>query len=266
MHEKKVSVCFVIRNGLLQGYPFWESLSSALPFADEIVISEGFSTDDTYKYIMKFAEMHGDKVRVFRDDWKRHKSGCGEVITKISNIAMSRCDAEWIYYLQADEVIHEENAPFVRNIATYHSHEFNAVSFPFYHFIDSWKPLEKGRAYDEAIRMVKNDKAISLIGDGWNFGGAIQPICPAGLSPKPIYHLGWVFPENCDVKRIEHGKIYRDMPGYQETAKRAENNIASLASYKPLEIPSDFDDYPLIMKRLVGTVKYQLPKEIENAI
>jgi len=261
--SRKISVCFIIRNGIKQGYPFWESLSSCLPFADQIVISEGHSDDGTADYIEQFRKEHPKLVRLYQDDWRSIRSAHGEVIEKISTRNMRRCSYEWIYYLQADEVIHEDNHAFIRDIAENHSRDFNSVSFRFAHFIGSWTPLEPGVAYDEAIRMVKNDKKIHLIGDAWNFGGGIHAVCPAGLSPKPIYHLGWVFPENNDVKKIEHGGIYLDNPSYQRSANAGRRSQESTHEYVGLPPSDTFDDYPDSVRRLIGLSKYTFPDGVK---
>lgn len=263
MPEKGISVNFVIKNGVLQGYPFWESLASCLDFADEVVVSEGYSEDGTMQFIEKFVELHADKCdfRVYQDDWDAHRSGRGELIAKISDINMRRCRYEWVYYLQADEVLHPDNSEFVRNIAMEHE-EFNSVSFRFAHFIGSWKPLPKeGGAYNEAIRFTRNRRDIRFLGDAWNFTGAVKPVCPAGLSPSPIYHLGWVFPKNIDHKKIGHAELYSNMKIYQRGVEECRRRIQEGHDYKPIEKPAEFDDYPPSIQRLFGMVAYELPPE-----
>ena len=258
----KISVCFVIKNGVKQGYPFWESLESCIPFADEIVISEGYSDDGTADYIAEFSNRHPGLVKVFKDDWSTVKSGHGEVIAVISNKNISRCSGEWIYYLQADEIIPDENHSFIKDIAENHSSEFNSVSFPFWHFIGGWKPLPKKAAYDEAIRMIKNSPDIHLVGDAWTFGGEVTPTCPAGLSPKPVYHLAWVFPGNNNYKRIEHGKIYSEIDGYQKAAEEGRRGIKEGNPTEGLPIDEDFNDFPDRIRHLVGQASYKLPVEL----
>jgi glycosyltransferase involved in cell wall biosynthesis len=262
MMEKGISVCFVIKNGVKQGYPFWESLESCLPYANEIVVSDGHSDDGTLEYIQKFSALHPGLVKIYHDDWSKIPSGHGEVISVISNRNLRRCSYEWIHYLQADEIIHPDNHSHILNIATNESDKFNSVSFPFWHFIGSWRPVEGGSAYKEAIRMVKNKTSISLIGDAWNFGGAITPVCPAGLSPKPIYHLAWVFPYNCNYKRIEHGKLYSDIPEYQKAAAEGQAGIIGEEVVTGVEVSDDFDDFPDGIRRLVGKPRYEFREDV----
>jgi glycosyltransferase involved in cell wall biosynthesis len=261
MKKPGISVCFVIRNGMRNGYPFWESLNSCLDFADEIVISEGHSDDDTYVYMEKFRYLHPEKVKLFRTNWK--KSAHGEVIATVSSEALKRCSHEWVYYLQADEIIHEDNWQFIKGISEGKQGKVNSVKFMFNHFIGSWTPLPKGAAaYSAAIRMVRNVPSISLMGDAWTFEGGIDPVVAPTMPPKPIYHLGWVFPKNCDEKSISHAKIYSSMPAYQEQADKAKKRQSEgYDGEVGLPKPDNFDDFPIGVERLLGMFEYEPPDE-----
>lgn len=258
-----ISVCFVIKNGVKQGYPFWESLKSCLSFADEIVISEGYSDDGTAEYIRKFIDMYSGKVkfRLYNDDWNSFQTPYGEVIAAVSYKNMRRCEYEWVYYLQADEVLHDDNSAFVRSIAEGND-GYNAVMFEFYHFINGWEPIPMGgAAYHHAIRMVRNKNDICFMGDAWTFDGGVKPICCHTKVPKPIYHLGWVFPKNCDIKKVEHGKLYKGMGNYQNDAQAAQKRIDVGVYEKGFALPKDFSDFPEGVSRLFGKIQYELPEE-----
>ena len=259
-----ISVCFVVKNGLINGYPFWESLHSCLPFADEIIISEGFSRDKTYEAILKFAELHKDKVKLFRTKWERFHTPYGEVISHVSQEAMSKCSHEWIYYLQADEIVHEGNHEFLRKVGRNEFPKFNSVSFPYKHCLGTWNPLPPDHpAYSEAIRMVKNTSAIKLLGDGWNFTGAVSPCYPAGAVPKPIFHLGWVFPKNIDQKNVEQGEIYKEMDQYQEKAEISRTRLKQgYEEKKKFSPPDNTKQFPKGLDRLFGKFEYKLPDGI----
>jgi glycosyltransferase involved in cell wall biosynthesis len=257
-----ISVCFVIKNGLINGYPFWESLESCLPIANEIVISDGNSVDKTYDALLKFKERYGDKVKLFKTNWERSGiGGCGEIISVISSETMAKCSCKWIYYLQADEIIHKDNYNILKDIASEKLGNYNSVCFRYSHFIGSWKPLPRGgAAYSEAIRMVRNMKEISLMGDAWTFKGVIHPVFDPNKIPKPIYHFGWVFPKNIDQKNVEQAKIYPSMPDYQRKASASAENIKKGYSQKNgFPKPEDYDDYPDSMRRLIGQFEYSLP-------
>lgn len=241
-----ISVVFVVKNAIKQGYCFQESLLSCLPFADEIVISEGYSDDDTMKYLKRFAE--DNDAMLFQDEWE--ESYHGEVIAKVSERAIAKATCKWIYYLQADEIIPPETAQYIKEISDDYEHA--SIAFPFYHFIRSWEPA-KTAAYHEAVRMVVRGCG-SLKGDGWTFDGDICPIYPADACPKPIYHFAWVFPKQNDIKDIEHAKIYKNVTEYQEKMQKACQNPSELQPYPR----TDFDDFPELVRRFVGKAEYPL--------
>ena len=118
-----------------------------------------------------------------------------------------------------------------------------------------------GAAYHHAIRMVRNKSDIIFMGDAWNFQGGVNPVCPPEKVPKPIYHLGWVFPKNCDIKKVEHGKLYKNMQQYQDVAKDAEVRIQEGVYESGFALPKDFNDFPDGVARLFGKIEYELPEE-----
>ena len=247
MLNMSISVVFVIKNAITQGYCFWESLQSCLPFADEIIISEGYSDDYTYYNVCRFKEQCNIPITIFRDRWEE-KSYCGEVIAKVSSRAIELANCEWVYLLQADEIIHENTAAQIGDLSR---DGYNSISFPFYHFIRSWEPYSTP-AYRSAIRMVKRNE-VKIRGDAWSFE-PVESVCPSENIVKPIYHFAWVFPVQNNAKDIEHYKMYQNVPEYKEKMHKALNN-RNLESYPR----SNFDDFPRLARRFVGLSEYTLP-------
>lgn len=141
-----ISVIFVIKNGILNGYCFWESLQSCLPFADEIVISEGHSEDKTKAYMDEFVNRYGKKVciNLYQDEWEK-ESYHGEVISRVSERAIAHAKCDLVFLLQADEIIDGKTAKYIIDVSK--GRGISAVSFPFYHFLRGWTPVKIGRAH-----------------------------------------------------------------------------------------------------------------------
>ena len=57
----KISGFTFIRNGTLLGYPFIESICSALPLCDEFVVAVGDSEDDT---LARIEAINSNKIRI----------------------------------------------------------------------------------------------------------------------------------------------------------------------------------------------------------
>jgi len=256
-----ISVVFVVKNAIKQGYCFWESLQSCLPFANEIIISEGYSDDDTKHYLRKFIDIYSMRVPVLLYQYKwPEKSYHGEAITVVSEEAISRAKCDWVYYLQADEIIPPETAEYIKNFANNDgfssdkSGGYNSLAFSFNHFIRSWEPSKEG--YKNAIRMIRNGCG-HLKGDAWTFTG--DDIVPTydSFCPKDIFHFAWVFPKQNDIKDIEHAKLYQNYPEYQEKMKKACQDINSPKFPYPR---TDFDDFPELARRFIGKAEYPLPE------
>ena len=249
-----ISVVFVIKNGILNGYCFWESLLSCLPFADEIILSEGNSKDKTYDYIKEFVNRYGSKVKIdlFRDKWEE-KSYHGEVISKVTERAMERAKCDWIYLLQADEILDTKTSQYISDVSKIKN--INAVSFPFYHFLRGWVPVKGG--YQEAVRMARRGLG-RLKGDGWTIEG-VDPVYSSSHCPKPIYHFAFVFPNSNVIKDIEHYKIYTNVVEYKSQMVSACKLVGRKLDPYPL---GDFNDFPELAKRFIGKAEYPLPFEL----
>jgi hypothetical protein len=245
-----ISVVTIAKNIVSQGYCWWESLESVLPLADEIIISEGYSTDNTHFYLMAFGDSHTSlPIKIFQSAWPE-TSYHGESIRIVSEEAVQKATKDWILYLQLDEIYHGDTIDFIKETI---SKPYNSLSFPFYHFNRAWEPSKEG--YKEAIRMVKRSSGAKLKGDAWTFNGS-DPICPAYLCPKPVYHFNWIFPKSNDIKDIEHGKLYTNIPEYREKMLNACQNLNKEKFPYPR---TDFDDFPVLARRFVGAAEYTLP-------
>jgi len=55
----------MIRNGIENGYPFAESILSALPLVDEYLMNDGGSTDGTLEVLQKMEETF-PKIRLYQ--------------------------------------------------------------------------------------------------------------------------------------------------------------------------------------------------------
>ena len=100
----KISRFTFIRNGEMLGYPFIESIQSALPILDEFVIAVGKSEDCTLERIQ---EIGSDKIRIVETEWNEVMQDRGFVYAQQKMIAQFNCTGDWAFYLEGDEVLHE---------------------------------------------------------------------------------------------------------------------------------------------------------------
>ena len=251
-----ISGLTVIRNATELGYPFTYAVRSIIDVCDEFVISEGPSTDDTHEIVEGIREEWPDKVKVVPVEWK--PSHLGKVIANATNVGVAHCSGDWIYYIQADEIVHEANLGFIKTVPERLA-AYNSVAFGFLHFRPDIHHILAAPAYTHAIRMFKNlsggprtairrilSKSLpSLIasmtrtylgldfggrlsdiysfGDGWTFAGNVSPTAfPSSV--QPLYHLNWVHPsvEEFRNRAVSHGEsVYLENPGYREFYENA---------------------------------------------
>ena len=99
----KISLYTFARNALYWDYHIIDMLKHHLPFADEIIVNEGYSTDGTYEAIK---DIH-PKIKIFRSHWD--DSDPKKFWIQFKNEACKRCTGDWCILLDCDEFIPDRN-------------------------------------------------------------------------------------------------------------------------------------------------------------
>lgn len=109
----KVSGFTFIRNAVLYDYPIVESIRSLLQLVDEMVVAVGKSDDATEDLIRAIGS---DKLRIVPTVWDDSLREGGRVLAAETDKALAAIapDADWAFYLQGDEAIHEEDYATIR--------------------------------------------------------------------------------------------------------------------------------------------------------
>jgi hypothetical protein len=98
----KISIYTIVRNGIYFDLHVEAMLRQHLPLADEIVVNEGYSSDDTYERITRI----DPKIKVFRERWDAGDKP-GVLYAEQKNKARERCTGDWCILLDCDEFIAE---------------------------------------------------------------------------------------------------------------------------------------------------------------
>ncbi len=156
----KVSGFTFLRNGEWFGYPFIQSIRSALPIVDEFVIALGPCQDRTREML---EEMNEPKLRIISTHWnqsiRNDYSIRGFNYGQQKSIALFNCTGDWAFYLEADEIIHQDDLPIIRaNMEKYlHDDRVESLVFDYLHFYGNTKTLAwSPRWYRRAPRIIKN--------------------------------------------------------------------------------------------------------------
>lgn len=222
----KVSACTFIRNGQTLGYPFVESIRSILPIVDEFVIAVGKGEDDTLAVLKGLQE---PKLRLLEVEWNENMQAKGYVYGQQKMIAQFACTGDWIFYLEADEVVHEDDLDTIYASMQQHLHndEVEALIFDYLHFYGNgntylWSPgwyRRAPRIIKASVRSYAPDGLFWLVLASNKRGRYPQ----AAHTGAKMYHYGWVRPEaQMNRKKDQTGKYwrtrnqdidYRDMDG-----------------------------------------------------
>src|SRR5207245_10734555 len=122
----KVSGFTFVRNVVKYDYPVVESIRSILPVVDEFIVNVGRCDDGTLELIRSIGD---PKIRIVESVWDETLRKDGLIYSQQTNIALSLCTGDWAFYLQADEVLHEDDRPRIVE-AIRHSHRAPAVKGP----------------------------------------------------------------------------------------------------------------------------------------
>ncbi|MFM9835208.1 MAG: glycosyltransferase [Methylophilaceae bacterium] len=189
----KVSGFTFIRNGSMLGYPFVESILSILPICDEFVVAVGESDDDT---LARIQAIDSDKIVIVKTHWNEKMQDRGFVYAQQKMIAHYNCTGDWAFYLEGDEVVHEDDLPKIRACMERYLDrpEVEALAFDYYHFFGSPQWLAISPAwYRRECRIIRNNIRV-FAPDGLYF--VVMDKNKNGRYPKaalvnvPIYHYG----------------------------------------------------------------------------
>ena len=161
----KVSGFSFIRDGVRLGYPFEESIRSALPVCDEFIVAVGACDDGTWERLQALDE---PKLKLLPTQWNEQCRRHGFVYGQQKMIAQYNCSGDWAFYLEGDEVLHERDHERLR-AAMHHYLDDDAVevlAFDYYHFYGDARHLHvSSQAYRRAARIIRN-RLRSLAPDG----------------------------------------------------------------------------------------------------
>ena len=191
----KVSAFTFIKNGQILGYPFIQSIQSILPIVDEFVINVGESEDDTLTIIQS---IKSPKIRIIQSKWNDNMHDRGYVYGQQKMIAQFNCTGDWAFYIEGDEIYHEDDLDKIRASMQAHvdNSEVEALVFDFYHFYGNANSyLDSPGWYRSEARIIKNSiRAYAPDGLFWlvldsNKNGRYPKAKHTGAC---CYHYGWV--------------------------------------------------------------------------
>ncbi len=239
----KVSAFTIVRNAIEFHYPIVESIQSILPICDEFIVNVGDSQDGTLELIRSIPS---PKIRIIQTRWNMTQGSV--VLSEQTNIALKECKGDWAFYLQSDEVVHEDDLPRLKQCMQrfWKADGVDALRFKWLHFYGSyWRYRIDAGWYQKQDRIIRNNGQIESWGDAFAFRRRDgQPLRsqPTGCL---LYHYGWVN----TVEDMKGRCLNAAQIGYQDESKLKllEHGYGNLNRF-----PVYFGTHPSVMKDLIA--------------
>jgi hypothetical protein len=180
------------RNAVRLDYPLREALLSVLPIVDELVVAvaSGEHDDDTRGLVESIDDPRVRVVDGIWDESRRHLA-----YSDMTNEALDACTGDWCLYVQADEVLHEEDLETIRRRAAelLDDRRVEGMLFDYLHFFGDFRHIQRGQGwYPREIRMVRNGMSIRSVRDAQSFRKPPQRRLTVARARARIFHYGWV--------------------------------------------------------------------------
>lgn len=188
-------------NGIKHDYCLKEAVASLKKLCDECVILDAGSDDGTAELMQSFYDEKTKVICLPKEEWCKHEGR--EKLSFFTNLAIASLSTDWNFNLQADEVIHENSFPFIREAI-----EVPGAESYWSRRIDLWAdskhyldvPHNRKPVGTEIIRLAKT-KYLS-IDDAQSI--AAQPADWTYYDKIHIYHMGFIRSKYVHTKKIKH--------------------------------------------------------------
>lgn len=245
----KISGVTIVKNAIEFDYPIVECIQSLLPIVDEMIVSIGDGNDNTLEVVQ---QINSEKIKIVHSVWDKSITTDGTVLAVETNKALQHVaiDSDWIFYLQADEVVHEEDYNRIVEAAQSYKDDPKVQGLLFYykHFFGTFDYIgDSRRWYNYEIRMIKNEKQIQSYRDAQGFRRNGKKLTVKKIAAY-IYHYGWVRTPHAQLKKLNNFYTYwgatENNQVEQDAMYNYMENVDSITLYK--------DTHPAVMQQRIA--------------
>lgn len=259
----KISGFTMVKNATKLYYPIKESILSILPIVDEFVVALG-DCDSDDRTQQEIESINSPKVKIIHTKWDLNKFPNGTENAHQTDIAMQNCTGDWLFYLQADEVIHEKYLDTIKRRCEEFQDdpEIEGLLFNYIHFWGDYKHYHVAHGwYPKEIRIVRNKPEIH----SWESAQSFRRIpdfdqvnyrqqegtykLKVALVDAYVYHYGWVRPPSyMQSKRKALETIHK---GEEKVNKMYKTQDLSF-DYGPMKFTKEFSGtHPEVMNKWI---------------
>ncbi len=254
--KMKISGFAIARNVIQADYPIKEALLSIAPLCDEIIVAVGKSQDNTREYIEGLNIPH---LKIIDTVWDDNLREGGAVLADETNKALAAVspDSDWLFYIQADECVHEDDLFKIKNTMEncLNHPNIDGLLFDYLHFYGSYDFLgDSRRWYKQEIRIIRNKKGIKSWKDAQGFRNQNDTKINVAHCQSRIFHYGWVkHPKHQQVKQMQFHRLWHDDAFMQKNV-----NISDEFDYSSIDSLVPFDGtHPNVMKDRIESVNWK---------
>ncbi|HNB81407.1 MAG TPA: glycosyltransferase family 2 protein [Chitinophagaceae bacterium] len=223
-----------IKNASKYDYPIEEAIRSVLPLCTDFVVVVGQSDDDTLHRIQQLAP---ERIRIVESIWDESLREGGRVLAVETDKAYAAIpdDCDWCFYIQGDEVVHENDWPLIRQAMHdyLHQDEVEGLLFRYLHFYGSYDYIAtSSNFYKKEVRIIRKRPDIFSYRDAQGFRKLPNEKLMVKAIDACIYHYGWVKPPAAMQAKQQnfHRYWHSDQWVDQHVAKAVEFDYSGLNS------------------------------------
>ncbi len=268
----KISGFTMAKNANKLYFPWKEAIESILPIVDEFVIAMGNSDEDDISREL-IESIGSPKIKIIDTVWDIEKYPRGMENAHQTDIAKNHCTGDWLFYLQADEVIHEKYLPIIKENCEKYLHEpkVEGFLFKYKHFWGDYKHYHNShRWYKDEIRIVRNSPEIHSWESAQSFRripnfddlNYRQQIGTYMLNviqlDAYVFHYGWVRPPEIMKNKM---KALNTIHKGEKKANEMDTQNVNF-DYGPLNrLETYSDSHPKVMNEWIS--KFNWSKELQ---
>lgn len=258
----KVTGFTFIKNAVKFDFPIKEAILSIMPLCDEIVVAVGDCEDGTRELV---AAIHPTKIKIIDTVWDATKNTGGIVLADETNKAFKAiaADSDWCFYIQGDEVFHEDGIKNVKAAMLKYNDDKNVdgLLFRYHHFYGSYDYIgSSNKWYRNEIRVIKNNKNIYSYKDAQGFRKGNDEKLRVKPVDAYIHHYGWVKePKTMMAKRKEGVKFWE---GHKYTEEYDKTDLGDY-DFSSIDALEKFNgSHPTLMQERIKLMNWQFSHDV----
>jgi glycosyltransferase involved in cell wall biosynthesis len=243
-----------------------QAVQSILPIVDEFIVVLGDSDADDQTRA-EIESIGSEKIRIVDTVWNIEKYPRGMEHAHQTDIAKSLCKGDWLFYLQSDEVIHEDDLPVIRKRCEELADdgEVEGLLFNYIHFWGDYNHHQNNHCwYRKEIRIIRNRPDIH----SWQSAQSFRKIpdfdgvhyrqkentfkLKVATVNARVFHYGWVRPPELMNSKIKSFNI--NHRGVKTVGEMERNDLfRGYYDYGNLKkIPVYSGTHPAVMKEWIS--------------